>query len=531
MFLTSLIILVQIGIALGNGQIYFPSDDDSSPYIPQRVQPTITYATRWKPASPNVETILSHTILKNTLDINRAVQITSDGISSTSNFAFGPVTIIGVMALALLASVGQTFNEIINFMGLNQRFNIENDNLEAHRQMGILSQKLLQRSGVNDMVSYKTAIFVQGDYPIRPEFQQAVDYFYQSDVVALNFKSYPEMSYNYINSWVSNSTNNKITSLLGNIPPTNTKAIIAGVLYFKGTWEHPFISGASNWAPFYVNGRTSRSDRKVMMMYNGAEFPYYKDKKLNVEIVGLPYKGRGTTMYLILPNESNVGKLRELENQLTPGDIERLINSTRVTEVALGLPKMKIESTVNLVSAMKYLGVRSLFDPRTANLALLSAPSVQRGFALVPPPSAPPPTTTPMPNLNRELIFARFGDQSDCESVYDFYTKTVRCRERRTRAASQDFLETLRREYQRYKTNPSQGNPGLYADQFIHKTFIEINEVGTEAAASSGVGISRSGKVTFKCDVPFLFFIYEEDAKVVLFWGSVKNPSPSISNY
>lgn len=514
-------------IILCSGQIYFPSDDGYSSYTTQRVLGSGIQPNRRDNSNTKVESLLSHSLFKITLDVNRAAQ------TGTSNFVFGPITIIGVLALVLLASVGQTYNELVNFMGLNHGLNTENDNLEVHRQLGILSQKLLRHTGSSYFISYKTAIFAQEDYPIRYEFQQAANYFYQSDVVSLNFKSYPEVSYNYINSWIANNTNNKITSLLDSVPSTNTKAIIAGVLYFNGVWERPFIPGGTNWVPFYINGRRSQSDRKVMMMYNGGEFPYYKDKNLNVEILGLPYKGRSSTMYVILPNDSSIDKLKQLENYLTPTDLERLVNSTRPTEVVLGLPKMKIVHTMNLVSTMQYLGVNSLFNSRTANLALLT-PGAKRGFALVPPPSPPPRIrTTTLSNLNHELIFARFAEENDCENVYDFYTSRVRCRDKQQQQqqpASQDFLQTLRREYVKLKSNPSQGNPGIYADQFIHKIFIDVNEMGTEAAATSGIGISRSGKVTIKCDVPFLFFIYHEDTKMVLFWGSIKSPNPSVLN-
>ncbi|CAN1273824.1 PAZX [Linum perenne] len=65
---------------------------------------------------------------------------------------------------------------------------------------------------------------------------------------------------------------------------------------------------------------------------------------------------------------------------------------------------------------------------------------------------------------------------------------------------------------------------------FFHKSFIEVNEEGTEAgAASVGVISLRSlrvpEKVDFVADHPFLFVIKEDLTGVVLFSGHIVDPS------
>ncbi|KAK5644134.1 hypothetical protein RI129_007979 [Pyrocoelia pectoralis] len=494
-------------LAVVSCQIYFPTDELEEkilayPYNRNQNLPNNT--------AINLEVSIARSITKLTLNVNRAkLQL--------PNLVFSPVSIAGVLALVLLGSIGQTFNEIVNFMGFNEGFNIKNDNIEVHRQLGRISSAVERNSGSNDVTLYKTAIFVQEDYPIRKEYQQAADYFYKSSIINLNFQSNPSLAQRYINNWVLNNTNGIIPTLLDDVPDPNTKAIVTSTLYFKGV----------NWKPFYTNGRKNKSDRMAMLMYNGGDFPYYKDNNLNIEILGLPYKG-GNTMYVILPHESNADKLRQLENYLTPADIERLVSSTRSTEVVIAFPKMKVVNTLNLAQTMRNLGLKSLFDPRSSNLALLTPGFTTRFGGIFRP--APTTTSQPLSNWANQLIFTRFSDQSNCQRVYDFYTKTFRCNESRQRRATQlEFLDKLQNEYQRFSLNPQQANPGLYADEFVHKTLIDITEEGTEAAAVSGIGINRSGgKVTFKCDVPFLFFIYQNNTKMILFWGSITSPEPSV---
>nr|ACO14815.1 Serpin B4 [Caligus clemensi] len=65
----------------------------------------------------------------------------------------------------------------------------------------------------------------------------------------------------------------------------------------------------------------------------------------------------------------------------------------------------------------------------------------------------------------------------------------------------------------------------------IHKAFIEVNEEGTEAAASTAIFAFRSASPlfhkNFNADHPFLFMIYDKEADVILFFGVYQNPDPS----
>jgi serine protease inhibitor len=72
----------------------------------------------------------------------------------------------------------------------------------------------------------------------------------------------------------------------------------------------------------------------------------------------------------------------------------------------------------------------------------------------------------------------------------------------------------------------------LMISKVIHKTFVEVNEEGTEAAAVTVVEIvetsvgpgENKGPVYFYVDRPFLFLIREKDTGAILFIGRVTNP-------
>ncbi|KAE8787457.1 Serpin-Z7 [Hordeum vulgare] len=68
---------------------------------------------------------------------------------------------------------------------------------------------------------------------------------------------------------------------------------------------------------------------------------------------------------------------------------------------------------------------------------------------------------------------------------------------------------------------------GLYISSVFHKTFVEVDEEGTKAAAATGdVIVERSLpiRMDFVANHPFLFLIREDIAGVVLFIGHVANP-------
>ena len=69
----------------------------------------------------------------------------------------------------------------------------------------------------------------------------------------------------------------------------------------------------------------------------------------------------------------------------------------------------------------------------------------------------------------------------------------------------------------------------LVISAVMHKTYIKVDERGTEAAAVTGitVGVTSVGpdSNTFKVDHPFVFAIREKDTQAILFIGKVLNPN------
>ncbi len=77
-----------------------------------------------------------------------------------------------------------------------------------------------------------------------------------------------------------------------------------------------------------------------------------------------------------------------------------------------------------------------------------------------------------------------------------------------------------------------QGQNKLVLSDTIHKTFLEINEEGTQAAAATGVTLIPKGLISppveFKADHPFIFLIRDKTSNAILFLGWLTQPQPKL---
>lgn len=73
------------------------------------------------------------------------------------------------------------------------------------------------------------------------------------------------------------------------------------------------------------------------------------------------------------------------------------------------------------------------------------------------------------------------------------------------------------------------GNRDIRISNVIHKAFIEVNEEGTEAAASTAVTILAMAmpreRPAFRADHPFIFLIRDEKSGALLFMGRLTEPA------
>ena len=67
---------------------------------------------------------------------------------------------------------------------------------------------------------------------------------------------------------------------------------------------------------------------------------------------------------------------------------------------------------------------------------------------------------------------------------------------------------------------------GLFISEVKQKSWVDVNEEGTEAAAATVVTIAESSGLVVRADRPFLFFIRERLSGTILFAGKLASPPP-----
>ncbi len=81
-------------------------------------------------------------------------------------------------------------------------------------------------------------------------------------------------------------------------------------------------------------------------------------------------------------------------------------------------------------------------------------------------------------------------------------------------------------DFSRMRPDDATTTGNLFISRVDHKTFVEVNEEGTEAAAVTNVGIAvTSAPPQFIVNRPFFFAIHDNETKTVLFMGTVIDPT------
>lgn len=280
-----------------------------------------------------------------------------------------------------------------------------------------------------------------------------------------------------LNSWVNLKTHGKIKEIVPEVMNPNTRAVLANALYFNAEWQDNFIRGATMKKKFFPYGRDNDSHILVNLMAHGGSFPHYYDEITNTDILGLPYKQNSTTMYVILPRDSSKEKIKEVQGQMTAQKIDSIIDLMTLKTCVVLFPKMHLSSSHYLKPELEKLGLKRLFSVES-DLSLITRPSAR--FQ---------PTNNDLSRFStrtkRSAVSYKTPSEDNSRKPLDFKDFLVNKRitksdgtdkkKKRSKRDARDFVEEL--ENLRFNTDE---NPGLFADEVIHKVDLNINEKGTE---------------------------------------------------
>ncbi|XP_055839512.1 serine protease inhibitor 28Dc-like [Episyrphus balteatus] len=222
-------------------------------------------------------------------------------------------------------------------------------------------------------VRVSNGLFLQNGYSLKPDYVYAAQSVYRSEVTPLDFRTNQQDSKDYINSWVSQNTMGKIPAIIDNVLSRDTNMILASTLYFKGFWEQPFLGSGTSKTNFFPDGPESEPV-KILMMSLGGVLPFYNSEEYNCRIIGLPYKGNQSTLYIIQPNDSTRLNLQQLQKTLTGERINEMISKMEHKTAVLAFPKFHVANTMHLKSPLSRMGIEDIFKNGIADFSLIADP-------------------------------------------------------------------------------------------------------------------------------------------------------------
>lgn len=359
--------------------------------------------------------------------------------SPEGNWVMSPYSVRLCLAMLANGTKGETQAELLDALQI--------DDLDAFNRD--VKELLATYDGYARIMSLDTANSIwlnqswfDGKGAFLPDFVEKMDENYRATVEEVTNTDSVER----VNAWVSEKTNNKIPTILTEDNREFVTALVNAV-YFKAAWENEFNEERTDKADFTnADGTTGTVD----MMHQTDGFGYYATP--GIEALKMDYRNDAVdniegdnfeffrdadfSMYLIKADDTL--------------DVQIFLDNAEFTygDVAVSVPKFKVEYSAALDEALQALGVRTVYDPENADLTAMLDPSSLPG--------------------------------------------------------QQHFLDTV-----------------------LHKTYIAVDEKGTEAAAvtaaMTGEGSAMPSRPElvriFTADEPFWFVIRDNAKGEILFTG------------
>ena len=273
---------------------------------------------------------------------------------SLQNVCISPASAAWALSMVANGAEGNTLAEILGTLG------IEDGGIEAlNRQQQWALENLSEGNNNSRTLSVANSIWINDCFKVKKDFINTNKKFYSAEVKNVPFDA---ATLEAINLWCSEKTNGRITSILEKLD-SNSRLILINALYLKSQWSRSFQEHQTKRELFT---KENGDNIVVDMMHQTFNTRYFCNSSFQMASKPL---GRGDIeMIFILPREgvTTYSVMQMLAEGYT-GYREQMINA----EIAMGLPKFKVEYDTNLNNVLKAMGTNDAFDSN-ANLGNIS---------------------------------------------------------------------------------------------------------------------------------------------------------------
>ena len=270
-----------------------------------------------------------------------------------NNTLISPFSVSVALAMVRNGAIDATEQAMINALQLQA---LDPQSLNANY---VYLQRALQAPDSKVTLSIANSLWGAAGIEFDPGFLDRNRPFLDTEISTLDFTEPDNVS--TINQSVSDNTDGRISNIIETIAPSTVICLISGI-YFHGDWQEEFDVSRTEDKPFYL----ANGDKKqVSMMHKTDWYPYYANE--NFQAVSLPYGDGQMGMYIFLPNQAT--DLNTVLGHLNTEDWEGWMSQFSTQEVALVMPKFKLEYAVELKKALRQLGMGIAFDGANADFS------------------------------------------------------------------------------------------------------------------------------------------------------------------
>ena len=313
------------------------------------------------------------------------------------NLFFSPYSISSALAMTAEGARGQTAKEMGTVLRLPDSTRRVGDDAQLipwetakmHTGMGAIN-KWLNRDSAQYQLHVANALWGEKTIPFRPQFVKALGGPYGAALIPADFKGNFEDERLQINAWVEDQTEERIKDLL---PPgildKLTRLVLTNAIYFKGDWSQPFNEDSTREMPF--TSTDGSKARTPMMKHDPAGVKHKPGEKIewpfgyaafdatgkptrgddrNLQVLEMPYAGKELSMFVLLPSKHD--GLPALEKQLSQERLDKWLGEVTPQEVAVQMPKFKMETEFALKPTLMAMGMPTPFTMGRADFTGLS---------------------------------------------------------------------------------------------------------------------------------------------------------------
>ncbi|EPY87832.1 leukocyte elastase inhibitor [Camelus ferus] len=479
------------------------------------------------------------------------------------NIFFSPFSISSALAMIFLGTRGNTSEQMSKALYFKE---VE----EIHSRFQSLNADINKR-GAAYTLKVANRLFGEKTYDFLPEFLASTQKMYGAELASVDFQQASEDARKAINEWVKGQTEGKIPELLASgVVDSMTKLVLVNAIYFKGNWQEKFATEATHDATFRLNKKDTKT---VRMMYQKKKLPLGYIEDLKCRVLELPYQGGDLSMVILLPDDiedESTGlrkKPADRDSRSAPVQMLSAVSEQRSGKVRAQsrCPAGQWQLTDALLEHV--LKPACPFFPCCFHIRLFlivnkKVRSLMTGTSGI--SSTVARGSEPVREqwwrqrrgdvAQRRLCAERFveGDSSSAhDSALIEQQLTLEKLRKWTKADSLEHLEVsvhlprFRLEESYDLTAPlahlgvqdlfcskadlsgMSGTRDLFVSKVVHKSFVEVNEEGTEAAAATAGIVAYAmlmPEENFIADHPFIFFIRHNLSANILFLGRLASP-------